>query len=125
MKKKIIYHPDYPEPFEDRRQYMEGDSKPLEGTFRSWLPIFAPVITVIGFVVAITIFVQVAKTTNLLATDTVCRVDIIERKDIVTDNRLDNTEKFQKEIKIILDTLVAGQNNTNIRLSRIEDRLPR
>ena len=125
-KRKLVYHPNYKEPFEDRREYMiEGDLKPLSPTLRGYLPIIAPVTTVVGFVVAITIFVQIAKTTNLLATDTVCRVDVIERKDIVTDNRIVNLENFQKEIKITLDTLVSGQNSTNLRLSRIEDKLPR
>jgi len=103
---------------------ITGDLKPLESTWKGYLPIFGPVMTVVGFVIALTIFAETAKATNHLARDNGKRVDILERADIVSNNRLNNLEDFRKEITIKLDSLIEGQNNTNIRLTRIEGKLP-
>jgi hypothetical protein len=123
MKRKYIYHPNYRG--EDRRNYMEGRLPNLEPIWKGYLPIFGPVVTVVGFIIALTVFAQTSKQTTLLANETVSRVDVMERKDIVTDNRLVNLECYYKEIKENLATLIAQQNTTNIRLSRIEDKIPK
>jgi hypothetical protein len=119
---KHINHPNYKG--EGRRQ-MDRELPPLEPTWKGYLPIFGPIITIIGFIIALTIFAQTTKQTTALASETACKVDVIERKDIVTDNRLSNLECYYKEIKENLQTLIAQQNTTNIRLSRIEDKIPK
>ena len=123
MKKRLISHPNYSEPFEDRRQYMiEGDLKPLTSGWKSWTPIIVPIATIviaaIGFIITTTIFTQTTKITTALASETADRVDIVERKDIVSDNRIANLEGYYKDILVKFDKL-------DIRLARIEDRLPR
>ena len=73
---------------------------PLTSDLRSWMPIFMPIASVLGLIVAIVVFAETAKATNVLAKENFTKIDelridstILKTNYIVIDKRLNEIDK--------------------------------
>ena len=97
-KKQMIYTDTYKGECRRNNNYMP----PLTGDLRSWLPIFGPIITVIGLIFAFALFTSTTKATAVLAKENFVKIDelridsaVLKTNYLVIDKRLSNIEAAQ------------------------------
>lgn len=111
---------------EDRRtKLVKEQIPPLDETFKSWLPIFVPIL---GVCVSVGMYIALVSSTAVLAKDTQCRVETNELESRNRDEKLtlgynDNKLKIAQHdttIKIFQEQLLSINNKLDKLLIRTE-----
>ena len=119
--KRMIQHKNYEQPFEDRRNYMEGDLKPMEGSFKSWFTVAGiPIITVIF--IAGTYF-AIVRDTAAQTKENKSNILIVDNNSKERDSKLDlRTVKLEEAFKYVQGEIPKINEKLDKVLTKVEYR---